>query len=249
MRILFTICGRAGSKGIRNKNIQDFLGRPLPFYALSVIDLYLKAHLEVEYDIVLNTDSNELIELLSKNEKRKIDVIVRSEELAGDSVAKCDVIRDCYRKMRERHGCDYDMVVDLDITSPIRRRQDLEALVSKMQEVECDIVESVTESRRSPYFNIVRETECGVKTVIESYFTTRQETPATYDVNAALYAYSTVFLEETMQWEDSHREIILMPDTGIIDIDGPRDLELMQVIAEYLVSKDADYREVYENAL
>ena len=42
MRILFTICGRAGSKGIKNKNIRDFLDVPLPMYTLAAIDLYLE---------------------------------------------------------------------------------------------------------------------------------------------------------------------------------------------------------------
>ena len=42
MNLLFTICGRAGSKGIKNKNIKNFLDKPLALYSLSVIDLYLK---------------------------------------------------------------------------------------------------------------------------------------------------------------------------------------------------------------
>ena len=31
MRLLFTICGRAGSKGIKNKNLRDFVGKPLMY--------------------------------------------------------------------------------------------------------------------------------------------------------------------------------------------------------------------------
>lgn len=247
MRILFTICGRAGSKGIKNKNIQDFMGKPLPLYALSVIDLYLKAHVETEYDIVLNTDSKELVQILKTCEQREIEVIERGAELAGGSVAKCDVIRNCYHIMKDRKQQAYNMTVDLDITSPIRRMQDLDALIEKMQNVECDIVESAVESRRSPYFNMVKETESGVKTVIESHFATRQEAPVTYDENAAMCAYSIPFLSGDMEWDDSHREVILMPDTGILDLDGPQDLELMQVIGEYLLKKDEDFRKVYEN--
>lgn len=38
-----------------------------------------------------------------------------------------------------------------------------------------------------------------------------------------------------------------MPDTAVLDLDRPQDLELMQVIAEYLLSKNADFRHVYEN--
>lgn len=250
MRILFTICGRAGSKGIKNKNVQNFLDKPLPAYAVSLIDLYLKENPEIEYDIVLNTDSRELIEMLSEisiNKKRKIEIIERTAELSGDNVAKCDVIRNCYNVMKDQKGQEYDTVVDLDITSPIRRKQDLDNLIYKIQNVEYDIVESVTESRRSPYFNIVQETDHGVRTVIESYFTTRQSAPVTYDENAALYAYNPNFLVGNMRWDDSHREIILMPDTGVLDLDRPQDLELMQVIAEYLLKKDAGFRQVYEN--
>ena len=45
MNILFTICGRAGSKGIKNKNIRKFVGKPLPYYTISAIDLFLKKNI------------------------------------------------------------------------------------------------------------------------------------------------------------------------------------------------------------
>ena len=55
MRLLFTICGRAGSKGIKNKNLRDFVGKPLMYYSISAIDLFLKrTELAVEADIVIN---------------------------------------------------------------------------------------------------------------------------------------------------------------------------------------------------
>ena len=38
MNILFTICARAGSKGVKSKNARDFLGYPLVYYTLSVYD-------------------------------------------------------------------------------------------------------------------------------------------------------------------------------------------------------------------
>ena len=43
MNILFTICGRAGSKGIKNKNIRHFCGYPLAYYYLAVIVLLVPA--------------------------------------------------------------------------------------------------------------------------------------------------------------------------------------------------------------
>ena len=63
MKILFTICGRAGSKGIHNKNIKTFCEFPLPLYSLSALDLYLTKHPECDADIALNTDSLDLKEI------------------------------------------------------------------------------------------------------------------------------------------------------------------------------------------
>ena len=34
-RLLITICGRAGSKGFKNKNLKVFCGKPLVYYSLS----------------------------------------------------------------------------------------------------------------------------------------------------------------------------------------------------------------------
>ena len=108
MRVLFTICGRAGSKGIKNKNIRDFVGKPLPYYTLSAIDLYLKKHSDVEYDIVINSDSDVLLKLLDDNQMRKVDLIKRDPSLAGDMVGKVDVISNCLQEMEKRKGYVFD---------------------------------------------------------------------------------------------------------------------------------------------
>ena len=67
MKILFTICGRAGSKGIKNKNLRTLCGKRLAYYSVSVIDLFLKENPAIEADIVVNSDSYELIKLVTEN--------------------------------------------------------------------------------------------------------------------------------------------------------------------------------------
>ena len=39
-RVLITVCGRAGSKGFRNKNLKNFCGKPLVYYTLSAAELF-----------------------------------------------------------------------------------------------------------------------------------------------------------------------------------------------------------------
>jgi len=46
MNILFTICGRAGSKGFKNKNLKKMNDVPLAYYTFAVISAYSTRHPE-----------------------------------------------------------------------------------------------------------------------------------------------------------------------------------------------------------
>ena len=248
MKILFTICGRAGSKGIKNKNIREFVGKPLPYYTISAIDLFLKeTSLNVEADIVVNSDSKELLELMKNNSLRTIETIERDENLAGDTVGKIAVINDCLLKMENRTHKKYDVVVDLDITSPLRTVENIEQLKKKQIESKADVTISVTTARRNPYFNQVMKTEHGYKKVIASNFTARQQAPEIFDMNASLYAYSPEFLKSGKGVLDGYCECIEMYDTGVLDLDHENDFELMEVIAKYLFSKNKEMEKVNNN--
>lgn len=245
MNLLFTICGRAGSKGIKNKNVKNFLDKPLALYSLSVIDLYLKKS-KYSADIVINTDSEDLMEIFDNNSLRSVDIIERSSDLAGDNVAKVDVIQNCLEVMEEKNG-NYDLIIDLDITSPLRTVKDLEIMIEKKLNTDYDLIFSVTDSRRNPYFNMVMETEHGYDRVIKSNFNTRQEAPIIYDMNASIYVYSREFLQRKVGLFDGKCGIHKMFDTGVLDLDHENDMFLMEVIAKYLFENNDEFAEVYNN--
>ena len=248
MRILFTICGRAGSKGIKNKNIRLFHGKYLPYYTISAIDLFLKqCNGIIEFDIVVNTDSIELMDIMKKNGMRPIEIIERHSDLGGDAVAKIDVIRDCLEKMETRKNTDYDVVVDLDITSPLRTVGNLIELIKVYDEKKADVTTSVASARRNPYFNQLKKTEYGYKKVIESNYTSRQQAPEIFDMNASMYAYNPKYLKKGKGVLDGYVECIEMYDTGILDIDHENDFELMEVIAGYLFDNNKQFGEIYNN--
>lgn len=250
MNILFTICGRAGSKGFRNKNLKLFLDIPLVYYSVAAIALYIKSNSEKEsnIDVVLNTDSEGLIRIVSEQKEVPIQVIYRESSLRGDTVPKVAVIKDCLIKMEAQGKKSYDMVVDLDITSPLRTVQDIEnAIKRKRLREDTDVVFSVTEARRNPYFNMVKEEQGFFLKVISSEYTARQQIPKLYDMNASIYAYSVTALrnKEPKTFFNDKCDAILMKDTGILDIDSEDDYQLMQVIADYLFSNDSGFREIY----
>jgi len=249
MNILFTICGRAGSKGIKNKNLKDFLGYPLPFYTVSAIDLYKKRNSNVNCDIVLNTDSSDLIQMFRERLNFQVDVIKRESSLGLDNTPKVAVILNCLNVMKTRKSISYDMVVDLDITSPLRTVEDINNLINKKMTCNSDVVFSVTDARRNPYFNMVKKSLSGYERVISSTFNTRQEAPEILDMNASLYAYTPEFLESGNGIFEGSCDVIKMLDTAVLDLDHENDFEIMQIIAEYLYMKKDSFSEIRQNIM
>lgn len=252
MNILFTLCGRAGSKGVKGKNARDFLDVPLVWYSMANIALYIEKYAANDtIKVVLNTDSEPLKELVKRVNDFPVTILHREENLAGDRVPKVAVILDCLKRAEEMFACKFDMVVDLDITSPLRTVQDVKnAIDRKRQRPEVDVVYSVAPSRRNPYFNMVKEENGFFCKAIPSNFTTRQEAPVFYDMNASIYAYSPNALKNKEQatFFNSNCDAVVMKDTGILDIDSEEDYELMQVIAKYLFEKDEVFIEVFKKA-
>lgn len=246
MRILFTICGRAGSKGIKNKNLKNFIGYPLPYYTLAIIDLYSRKHSQHECVTVINTDSDDLVRLIKTYTNVKAYVVDRPSKLAEDNAPKVPVIEYSYTKIKEMLNVEFDMIVDLDLTSPLRTLNDLEALITKRASSTADVIFSVTESRRNPYFNMVKKTEAGYERVLKSNYNARQEAPEIFDMNASMYAYKPEFLLSGKGIFDVECDVIKMMDTAVLDIDHETDLIFMELIGKYLFDTDVHFKKIYD---
>ncbi len=244
MKILFTLCGRAGSKGCKNKNIREFLGKPLFYYSINVIKKYCEEK-KVDYLIGISTDSVDFINLVPKDDK--IVIINRSKELAMDNTPKMAAIRDCAIQIKNNYNFNYDMVADFDITSPIRTLADIDNGIKTFLNGDYDCVFSVTKARRNPYFNMVKFIDGKYSKALDSSFTTRQQAPKMYDMNASIYIYKNEFLFDERNYSPLQKNFAIfeMMDTGIIDIDDNEDFEMMELIASYLKNKD-EYKIVFE---
>lgn len=251
MKLLFTICARAGSKGVKNKNIRNFLNHPLVYYTLSAFKIF-KERYERNFEMIhlaVNTDSDELINQVNQF---NIDYIFvkRKEHLSGDTVSKPDVIKDTVGQAEQNIQSTYDIIIDLDLTSPIRTVDDVYNIINALQDdSNTDVVFSMANARRSPYFNQVNRKESGYySTVFQSKFVSRQEAPVCYDMNASIYAYKRKFImnETTRRVFDGNAIGVVVKDTAVLDIDNEEDLELMEVIAEYFFRNYGEYKEIYQ---
>lgn len=248
MNVLFTICGRAGSKGFKNKNLKKMNGVPLVYYTLSVIRLYMDKHVNDQVTVALNTDSKELQELIkNQNIVPHVRLVERKEDLAGDVAAKVSVIKDTYFQCRQER--EFDVVVDLDITSPMRRLCDVENAIEKLlADQNCDLVYSVVPARRSPYFNMVEKKEDYYRKICPSMYTARQQAPFSYELNASIYAYCPKFLEGIIDRTilDYNCDIVVMPDYLVLDIDSEEDFKMMEMLFGYFSQSDKGLQEVVQ---
>ncbi len=234
--VLVTICGRAGSKGFRNKNLKTFYDKPMVYYSISAAQLFAAARPDLAVDICLNTDSPELAALVA-DKYPEVVFLPRGEELAGDRVPKEAVYEDCMKRMETKNAKQYDCLIDLDITSPLRQDFDLIRAMEMYEAEPLDLVMSAAPSRRNPYFNMAQLTADGYACrIIENNFTSRQQAPACYDINASLYIFSRSFVlgEGGQDLWKGRVKIYEMFDTGILDIDSEEDYLLLEVIARHL---------------
>ncbi len=248
MNLLFTICGRAGSKGFKNKNLKEFNGYPLSFYTLAAIKGYIDKHPEDNISVALNTDSPELERLIMEQSiVENVISVVRKKSLAGDIAPKVEVIKDTYLNCKQNEK--FDVVIDLDITSPMRSVEDIENALEVYKSNTYDLVFSVVESRRSPYFNMVEKKDNGYYgKVCQSNYTARQQAPSVYELNASIYVYSPKFLDSEITGTilDYNCGISVMKDYLVLDIDSEEDFEMMQELHKYYKKNDIDLAGITE---
>ena len=132
----------------------------------------------------------------------------------------------------------------------LRTAADIENAFAKAQEREdLQIIFSVCEARRNPWFNMFKIVGDHAEMVIESQFTGRQQAPEVYDVNASIYVIRRAFLVDNpdpILWHSKFGVSVMM-DTGIIDIDSEHDYLLMEAIAQHLYAHYPEFNAVREN--
>ena len=118
---LCSICVRGGSKGVPTKNIRTLYGKPLFVHSMD----QAKASGLFDY-IVVSSDSKKILDIA---ETAGSDLsILRPKYLAGDRSPKLPAIQHCLKKSEKKFKLEFDVVVDLDATSPLRSIEDIEGV-------------------------------------------------------------------------------------------------------------------------
>jgi len=231
MKILGTICARGGSKGVKNKNIRELNGKPLIAHTIEYFKKWGKAD-----RIICSTDSKELAEIA---EKYGAEIpFMRPANLASDTAFKINVIQHIVKFVEENSKTNYDIIVDLDPTAPLRKKRFLNEALTKFLESDANNLYSVCSARKNPYFNIVELDKNGYAHLCkQSNVVRRQDAKPVYELNASIYIYKKDFLLKTNSLHSNKTIIYEMPDIASIDIDSELDFKFVEFLLKNEVFK------------
>ena len=236
MNLLITICARGGSKGIPDKNIKELNGTPLIGYSIKTAFDFANQFTKGSVDVVLSTDSPEIQKVAASF--GLISNYKRPDRLATDEIGKLDVIKDIWRHQEGETNRQYQYLIDMDVTSPLRNLMDLNSGFEKMESDASSLnLFSVSPAHRNPYFNMVELATDGYARLVkkpENNILARQAAPQVFDMNASFYIFKRTFLEQDHRTVITNRSIAHKLPHICFDLDTPLDFEFMA----YLIQRD-----------
>ena len=113
-KLLAIIPARGGSKGIPNKNIKIFNGKPLIYWTI-------KTALESKTidKVVVSSDSNKILKL---SKQFGAEIILRPKKISGDKATTESAIKHCIKYYKN----SYENIVLLAPTNPLRITSDID---------------------------------------------------------------------------------------------------------------------------
>ncbi len=228
MNNLCTICMRGGSKGVLNKNLRKLHGKPLMAYTIErALESGLFEHM------VVSTDSDRIAETAKSFGAEAW--FLRPTELATDEAPKLPVIRHVLVEAENYYDRQFDVIVDLDVTSPLRNVGDINGAYQQFLDENADILITGCPARKNPYFNMVEKVNGLTRIVkeLDKLPTRRQDAPQVFDVNASIYIWKRHTLLESKTLLTDRTSLYVMPEERSMDIDTALDWEFV----EYMIGK------------
>jgi N-acylneuraminate cytidylyltransferase len=229
MNIVALTCARGGSKGLPGKNIRSLAGRPLIAWAIDQARAVQRIG-----RVIVSTDSEE-IAAVARSAGADVPFL-RPAELAQDGSPEWLVWRHVLNYLKETDGLYPDALVVVPATAPLRAAADLERCLDEYAKGEADMVITVTDAQRSPYFNMVRthaDGSVGLVIPNEGLIARRQDAPVVYDMATVAYVANPDFVMTKGGLFDGRVRQVYIPPERAIDIDTLLDFK----IADFLMKE------------
>ena len=226
MKAIAFIFARGGSKGLPGKNIRLLAGKPL--IAWSIEHALAVSRID---RVIVSTDSME-IAAVAKQYGAEVP-FVRPSEFAADSSPEWLAWRHALNYVRETTGTFPQVMISVPTTAPLRLPIDIENCLDEYEKGYADIVITVTDAHRSPYFNMVKtkiDGSVGLVNPPQLNIERRQDAPLVYDMATVCYVAHPDFVMTHNAIFDGRVKAVHVPTERAIDIDTLIDFKVAECL-------------------
>lgn len=221
--VLAIIPARGGSRGIPRKNIRNLAGKPL--IAWTIEEARKSKYID---RLILSSEDEEIISIAREWECEV--PFVRPAELSQDTTPGIDPVIHAIGALPE----NYDYIVQLQPTSPLRTAEDIDACIEKCINYRAPACISVCKAPHSPYWMYTIDQNDRMKPCLpeQNRAVRRQDLPVVYQLNGAVYVARVEYLLERKTFMGENTIVSIMPEERSIDIDNRLDL----LFCEFLIN-------------
>lgn len=220
------IFARGGSKGLPGKNVRLLGGKPLIAWSIEHA-LAVKRIGRV----IVSTDS-EKIAAVAREYGAEVP-FVRPAELARDDSPEWLAWRHALNYLLDSDGALPEAMVSAPATAPLRLPLDIENCLDEYEKGDADMVITVTDAHRSPYFNMVKANADGTVGLVippQSAIARRQDAPAVYDMATVAYVVRPEFVMTHNATFEGRVRAVHVPTERSIDIDTLLDFQIAECL-------------------
>lgn len=223
MRVLVIIPARGGSKGVPGKNIKPLGGKPLIAHAIECAKKCNKVT-----KTIVSTDSDEITNVALSFEA---EVIKRDASLAQDTSNVVTAVEEVYQKLEQ----EFDLIVLLQPTSPLRTPIDLENIIIMFEKDESiDGVISVVpleDYHPARMYNLAEGNKL-IPFLNEGESKRRQDLKPVYFRNGCFYAVRVKAFLKEKSFMVEKKKAFVMDSNWLANIDSYRDFKIAEVLYE-----------------
>jgi CMP-N-acetylneuraminic acid synthetase len=214
---------RGGSKGVPRKNVAIVAGRPL-----------------IEWTIMAARQATCIDQLIVSTDDEEIAAVARAAgadvpfrrpaDLSHDDAAGADVVLHALQWIVRHRGYTPEYVVTLQPTSPLRTAGDIDAAIALARVRGAHSVVSVSPAVQSPYWMVRVDEDLEVREFLPGDPPTRQQLPALYAINGAVYVTSPRLLFDMHALYGPGTLAYVMPEERSLDVDTRWEMHVADLV-------------------
>jgi len=184
---LAIIPARGGSKGLPGKNIKELCGKPLIAWSI-------EAGLKSKYidELVVSTDYQDIADI-AKEYGANVPFL-RPDYLASDTATSFDAVKHTIDFYKNELGKEFDYIVLLEPTSPLREIEDIDLAIEKLLSSSAESIVGISKTEdQNPAFLINKDQD----NYLSGYENKDMKVLRRQDISDVYFFEGTIYISQT----------------------------------------------------